>query len=227
MANTKSNLPPSYQVATPPPSPIRTHRPIDRIDDPHGEEPLRAGESSLTRLDVIKGLACLLAVFALSQIFFAALCTSTCQEKIENQTERELLSLRQSQEHERALLLEQNTLRERLREWDWKLKEEEQERRSLRWATPAEAKCTAYGVREYRAQLLNTAPYRFDWVDHCEKLPFTIHGHSLKTICCENVNGVSSSSLQPQAQTNAKCCCIRWYGGGGLLKATLYALLIL
>lgn len=105
---------------------------------------------------------------------------------------------RQTQELEWTHLVEQTRLQERLLEYEWKRREEEQERRGLRWDAPLAVKCSAYGVREYRSRLLNIVPYRYNWQDHCEEIPLTLHGQSLKTSRCENESGVSRFEIQPQ-----------------------------
>jgi hypothetical protein len=76
--------------------------------------------------------------------------------------------------------------RERLREEQWQRDEEQRQRLGLYWAEPeANARCTAYSTRDYRARLLNTVPYHYNWLKPCEEIPIVIHGRSIHATRCE------------------------------------------
>jgi hypothetical protein len=82
--------------------------------------------------------------------------------------------------------------RERLREEQWQRDEEQRQRLGLYWAEPeANARCTAYSTRDYRARLLNTVPYHYNWLKPCEEIPIVIHGRSIHTTRCEIKQDVS------------------------------------
>jgi len=76
--------------------------------------------------------------------------------------------------------------RERQREEQWQHEEEGRQRLGLHWAKPeANARCTAYNTRDYRARLMNTVPYHYNWLRPCEDIPIVIHDRNVKTTRCE------------------------------------------
>jgi hypothetical protein len=86
--------------------------------------------------------------------------------------------------------------RERLREEQWQREEEERQRLGLYWANPEpNARCTAYNTRDYRARLLNTLPYDYNWLKPCEEIPIVIHNRSMRTTRCEINLNVSPISI--------------------------------
>ena len=81
---------------------------------------------------------------------------------------------------------------EHLREAQWQREEEQRESLGLYWAEPeGNAKCTAYNTRDYKARLLNTVPYNYNWLKPCEEKPITIHNRSILTTYCEIYQNVS------------------------------------
>ena len=83
-------------------------------------------------------------------------------------------------------LLKKRNERERLREEQWQREEEERQRLGLYWGhLEADAHCTAYNTRSYRAQLLNTVPYQYNWLKPCLEIPIDIHGKSVRATTCE------------------------------------------
>jgi hypothetical protein len=86
---------------------------------------------------------------------------------------------------------DQKRLGERLREQRQR-EEEERQRQGLYWSNPeANAKCTAYNTREYRARLLNNVPYHYNLLKPCEEIPIVIHDRSVRTTRCEIGQNVS------------------------------------
>ena len=75
---------------------------------------------------------------------------------------------------------------EHQREEQWHREEEERQRLGLHWAKPeANAQCTSYNTRDYRARLLNTVPYHYNWLRPCQDIPIVIHDRNLTTTRCE------------------------------------------
>jgi len=89
--------------------------------------------------------------------------------------------------------LAQKREQERLREDQWQYEEEERQSLGLHWDNPvADTHCTAHNTREYRARLLNTVPYTYNWLKPCQDIPIVIHGRSINTTRCyinPNVQG--------------------------------------
>jgi len=99
-------------------------------------------------------------------------------------------NFRQEQEHQREEQWHrEEEERQRLghqREEQWHREEEERQRLGLHWAKPeANAQCTSYNTRDYRARLLNTVPYHYNWLRPCQDIPIVIHDRNLTTTRCE------------------------------------------
>lgn len=86
--------------------------------------------------------------------------------------------------------MEQKREEEHIREQQWNLSQEQRERLGLYWGEPAPGKCTAYGVRDYHAQLLNATPYLYNWLQPCEDMPIFIHGSHQRASRCERMGNV-------------------------------------
>jgi len=93
---------------------------------------------------------------------------------------------RQHQERMRQEEWDKRQEQERLREEQWQREEEQRQRLGLYWGEPkANTHCTGYNTRDYRARLLNTVPYQYNWLKPCEEIPIVIHGRSIHTTRCE------------------------------------------
>jgi hypothetical protein len=83
-----------------------------------------------------------------------------------------------------------------LQEEQWQREEEERQRLGLYWAEPEPNEhCIGYNTRDYKARLLNTKPYNYNWLKPCEDIPITIHGSSIRTNHCEINQNVSPFTL--------------------------------
>lgn len=79
--------------------------------------------------------------------------------------------------------------------FQWEREEEKRESLGLYWAEPeGSAHCSAYNTRDYKARLLNTLPYNYNWLKPCQEKPITIHDKSIRTTRCEIKVDVSPSS---------------------------------
>lgn len=102
-------------------------------------------------------------------------------------------------EHLQEKEWEEKREQERIREEQWNLSQEQRERLGLYWDQPSAGRCIAYGVRDYRAQLLNAAPYNYNWLQPCQDMPISIHGSLHTASRCERIGGVRVVRL------NSKC----------------------
>ena len=76
--------------------------------------------------------------------------------------------------------------REKKREEQWQREEEERERLGLYWDIPQEdVHCAGFNTRHYRARLLNTVSYNYNWLKPCLEIPLVIHGRNVKASRCE------------------------------------------
>ena len=99
---------------------------------------------------------------------------------------------RQHQERMRQEEWDKRQEQERLREEQWQREEEQRQRLGLYWGEPkANTHFTGYNTRDYRARLLNTVPYQYNWLKPCEEIPIVIHGRSIHTTRCEIKQDVS------------------------------------
>ncbi|KZP29925.1 hypothetical protein FIBSPDRAFT_926768 [Athelia psychrophila] len=76
---------------------------------------------------------------------------------------------------------------ELIREGEWDVSQERRERLGLYWDQPAPGRCSAHGVRDHHAQLLNATPYRYNWLQPCEDMPIFIHGSMRTASRCERI----------------------------------------
>jgi len=104
------------------------------------------------------------------------------QDRMQDEWERDLAE-RKVQEKE----WEEKQEKERIREKQWNLDQEQRERLGLYWSQPVTGRCTAQGQRDYHAQLLNAAPYNYNWLQPCEDMPISIRGTRYRTSWCERV----------------------------------------
>ncbi|KAF7983112.1 hypothetical protein HWV62_24061 [Athelia sp. TMB] len=122
--------------------------------------------------------------------------TATLQSSYLKQWENELKT-RRAQEKIRELewerQMEQRRRDELLREHEWDLSQEERERLYLHWDQPTAGRCSAHGVRDYRALLLNAAPYHYNWLEPCKDMPITIQGKPYNTVRCEKEGDVGTA----------------------------------
>ncbi|KZP29933.1 hypothetical protein FIBSPDRAFT_851097 [Athelia psychrophila] len=98
---------------------------------------------------------------------------------------------RHEEEHGRELewdgYMEQKHEEERIRERQWDVSQEQRERLGLYWDEPTPGRCTAHGVRDHHAQLLNATPYRYNWLQPCEDMPIFIDGSMRNASRCERI----------------------------------------
>jgi len=80
------------------------------------------------------------------------------------------------------------------------------------WAEPeGNAHCSAYNTRYYRARLLNTVPYNYNWLKPCEEKPITIHNKSIRTTRCEiNQDGSGEVYGHWRVDFNEPACAPYW-----------------
>jgi len=83
--------------------------------------------------------------------------------------------------------MEENREAERERERQWHLDQAERERLGLYWDHPVASRCSAHGVRDYRARLLNALPYHYNWLEPCMEIPIAIRGQAHNATRCEQI----------------------------------------
>lgn len=76
--------------------------------------------------------------------------------------------------------------RERIREVQWHMSQEQRERLGLHWDQPLVGMCISYGVRSYRARLLDAASYSYNPIVPCREMSLDIQGVSMNASYCES-----------------------------------------
>ena len=96
------------------------------------------------------------------------------------------MQARELMEREKPVEWNSRQEREHQREEQWQRKEEAQQQLGLHWAKPeANAWFTAYNTHDYRACLMNTVPYHYNWLRPCMDIPIVIHNRNITTTQCE------------------------------------------
>jgi len=171
-----SNSPPPYQPR----------------DEPASETTPLVRQSVVQRETRVKWtmvtlIGCVFVLLTISLIFFVPyLQIGIAVER--RKWERELRQHRldeQSRMEKWERQFKQRQEQERLREEEWQREEEHRERLGLYWGMPEAMQCTAYNTRDYKARLMNTVPYRYNWLKPCEEIPIVIHNRSILTTRCE------------------------------------------
>lgn len=103
--------------------------------------------------------------------------------------EQERLREAQRKQHEIEWERQMNNKRqyEHTREAEWHMSQEQRERLGLSWGEPLAGSCISYGVRSYRARLLDAAgSYSYNPIVPCREMPLDILGVSMKASFCES-----------------------------------------
>lgn len=93
------------------------------------------------------------------------------------------------QELEHEMLSRRRLEQERMSKWE--ADEKKRQKMGLHWDVPQAGPCTAHNTRDYKAQLLNTVPYMYNWLEPCSEIPIVIHGESMQANRCEISSDVS------------------------------------
>ncbi|KAF7972290.1 hypothetical protein HWV62_18542 [Athelia sp. TMB] len=111
------------------------------------------------------------------------------QERVRERDWEHQMAERCKQEHLREMewerQMEEKLEDERVRERQWHLDQAGRERLGLYWAQPTAGRCSSHGVRDYSAQLLNAAPYHYNWLEPCMDIPIIIEGMPHNASRCE------------------------------------------
>jgi len=188
MASYKRSPPPNYQYVPPRPT---QHDTRTRAEQTSESEPLFLGRERKQPW-YSSHLMCITIASAIV-LFVVIPCTvvnATLPGRNSVQWERDLArrkTIEKTRELEWDRQMEQRREEERIREQQWNVGQEQRERLGLYWDLPTPGRCTAYGVRDYRAQLLNAAPFHYNWLQPCGDMPAFIQGSMRTADRCELV----------------------------------------